>query len=97
MVTRKIQGLDDDNEKPKGANKSVLKMGDNNSVVSATAKEVKKRKADGDTPEQAPEKEVKKINKKDESTAVQNDNLSKRTTSSYGRPKSVNHHTAPQK
>ncbi|KAG9234638.1 hypothetical protein BJ875DRAFT_509171 [Amylocarpus encephaloides] len=96
VVARKIQGLDDDNGKPKGANKSVLKIGDN-SVVSATAKDVKKRKADGDTPKQAPEKEEKRIKKNDEKTAVKNDNLSKRRTLSDGRPESVNHHTAPQK
>lgn len=99
VVARKIQGLDDDNEEPQGVHKSVLEMGDHNSVGTATAKEVKKRKADGDTPEQAPEKEEKKkkIKTKDEKTAGKNDNLSKTRATSDGPPESLSHHTAPQK
>jgi hypothetical protein len=93
VVARKVRGLDDDNEKPKGAKKSAVKMGDNDSMVSATAKEAKKRKADGDTAEKA-RKMVKK--KKDEKTAVKNANVSKRRPSTDGRPESVNDHTTPQ-
>jgi hypothetical protein len=96
VVARKVQGLDDDNAKPKGAKKSAVKIGDNDSLVNATAKKAKKRKADGDTAMKAPKKEKKSKKKRDAKTAVKNINLSKRRPSSDGRPESVNDHTSPQ-
>lgn len=46
-AARKAQGLDDDDDKPKGARKSATKTGDDDSVNGA-AKKTKKRKADDD-------------------------------------------------
>lgn len=61
-AARKAQGLDDDDDKPKGAKKAIR----DDDSVSGTAKKAKKRKADGDAAEKAPKKK-----KKDEPKAKQ--------------------------
>lgn len=55
-AARKAQGLDDDDDKVKGAKKSAIRDDDS---VSGTAKKAKKRKADGDAAEKAPKKKKK--------------------------------------